>query len=63
MAAKILGTGTDDNSAGTQGLHGMMNSNPQGTNDPRMSHSGAEGKTDSTGTMPPVGNVDPGGCK
>jgi len=63
MAAETLGTGTADDSKGTRIRYGMMDSNPQVTTDPQTSHSGTEVGNDSLGTMPPVSNVDPGGCQ
>lgn len=63
MAAETLGTGTADDNARPQIPYGRIDPIPQATTGPQTSHSGAEVGNDSTGTMPPVSNVDPGGCQ
>lgn len=60
MAAKTDETGTTIDSTGAHVPYGMVGNE---TASPQVSFSGEEGEADSTGTMPPVSNVDPGGCQ
>jgi hypothetical protein len=56
MATETVGTGAE---TGTQTSYSVVDTSSQATTDPQAS--GSEETCDSTGTMPPVNNVDPNG--
>jgi hypothetical protein len=60
MDAETVGTREAGASAGTRRPYGRVEPNNQATS-PQASFPGEEDTADSTGTMPPVSNVDPNG--